>query len=73
MIIVHGRDVLGELGMIVNFHDHTVAWDTNTIPMKDRDNITLSSVEALIEVYINANEPHTLKDEYSRATKIFDA
>jgi hypothetical protein len=44
-----------------------------TIPMKDRDTCTLSSIEALIEVYMIANEPQTLRDEYSRATKILDA
>jgi hypothetical protein len=38
---------------------------TETIPMKDRDTCTLSSVEALIEVYMTANEPQTLRDEYS--------
>jgi hypothetical protein len=55
----------------MNFNDHTVTWDTDTIPMKDRG--TLSSVEALIEVYMSANEPQTLRNEYSRATKILDA
>jgi hypothetical protein len=54
----------------MNFNDHTVTWDTDTIPMKDRG--TLSSVETLIEVYMNENEPQTLRDEYSRATKILD-
>jgi hypothetical protein len=57
----------------MNFNDNTVTWDTDTIPMKDRDTGTLSSVEALIEVYIIENEPQTLRDEYSRATKILDA
>jgi hypothetical protein len=71
MIMV--RDVLGELGIIMNFNDHTVTWDTETIPMKDRDASTLSSVEALIEDYMIANEPQTLRDKYSRATKILDA
>jgi hypothetical protein len=73
MIIGQGRDLLVELGIIKNFNDHTVTWDTDTIPMKDRDTCTLSSVEALIEVYMSANEPQTLRDEYSRATKILDA
>jgi hypothetical protein len=59
------RDLLGELGMIMNFNDHTVTWDTDTIPMKDRDTCTLSSVEALIEVYKSENQPQTLRDEYS--------
>jgi hypothetical protein len=49
----------------MNFNDYTVTLDTDTIPMKDRDTYTLSSVEALIEVYIIANEPQTLRDEYS--------
>jgi hypothetical protein len=49
----------------MNFNGHTVIWDTDTIPMKDRDTCTLSSVEALIEVYMSANEPQTLRDEYS--------
>jgi hypothetical protein len=35
MIMV--RDLLGELGIIMNFNDHAVTWDTDTIPMKDRD------------------------------------
>jgi hypothetical protein len=42
------RDLLGELGIIMNFNDHMVTWDTDTIPMKDRG--TLSSVQALIEI-----------------------
>jgi hypothetical protein len=32
-----GRDLLGELGIIMNFNYHMVTWDTDTIPMKDRD------------------------------------
>jgi hypothetical protein len=71
MIMV--RDLLGEIGIIMTFNDHRVTWDTDTIAMKDRDKCTLSSVEALIEIYMIANEPQTLRDEYSRATKILDA
>jgi hypothetical protein len=59
------RHLLGELGIIMNFNDHTVTWDTDTIPMKDRDTCILSSVEALIEVDMNANELKMLRDEYS--------
>jgi hypothetical protein len=33
--MIMGRDLLGELGIIMNFNDHTVTWDTDTIPMKD--------------------------------------
>jgi hypothetical protein len=49
------QDLLGELGIIMNFNDHTVTWDTDTIPMKHKDNSTLSPVEALIEVHMIAN------------------
>jgi hypothetical protein len=54
--------------MIVN--GHMVTWDTDILPMKDRDTCTLSSVEALIEVHMSSNQPQTLIGEYSRATKI---
>jgi hypothetical protein len=37
MIIVQGRDLFGELGIIMNFNDHKVTWDSDTIPMKDRN------------------------------------
>jgi hypothetical protein len=55
----------------MNFNGHTVTWGTDTIPMKDRG--TLSSVEALIEVYMNENETKMLRYEYSRTTKILDS
>jgi hypothetical protein len=48
--MIMGQDLLRELGIIMNFNDHTVTWDTDTIPMKDRDICTLSSVKALIEM-----------------------
>jgi hypothetical protein len=35
--MIMGRDILGELGIIMNFNDHTVTRDTDNIPMKDRD------------------------------------
>jgi hypothetical protein len=37
MIIGQGGDLLRELGIIMNFNDHTFTWYTDTIPMKDRD------------------------------------
>jgi hypothetical protein len=64
------QDLLREIGIIMNFNDHTVTWDTENIPMKDNFRGTLSSVEILIEVCISANEPQTLRDEYSQATKV---
>jgi hypothetical protein len=37
LLLVINRDLLEESGIIMNFNDHTVTWDTDTIPMKDRD------------------------------------
>jgi hypothetical protein len=37
--MIMGRDLLGELDIIMNFNDHTVTWDTDTIPMKDKATI----------------------------------
>jgi hypothetical protein len=50
MIIGQCEHLLGQLGIIMNFNDHTVTWDTDTIPIKDRETYNLSSVEALIEI-----------------------
>jgi hypothetical protein len=55
------------LDIIMSFNDHTVTWDTDTIPIKDIG--TLLSSEALIEVYMSANEPQKLRDENSWAAK----
>jgi hypothetical protein len=46
--IIMGRDLLGELDIIMNFNDHTVTWDTEHYSNERRG--TLSSVEALIEI-----------------------
>jgi hypothetical protein len=35
--LVMKQDLLRESGIIMNFNDHTVTWDTDTIPMTDRD------------------------------------
>jgi hypothetical protein len=72
MIIVQA--LLGEIGIVMNFNDHKVTWDNYSIHYSNERQrySTLSSVEALIEVYINANEPQTLRDKYYRATKILD-
>jgi len=47
--MIIGQDLLGELGIILNFNDHTVSWDTDTIPMKDRG--TLNTRESLVDAY----------------------
>jgi hypothetical protein len=73
MIISQERALLGKLGIIINFNDHTVIWYTHSIPKKDRDKCTLSSFVTLIEIYMITIESKTFGDDYSRATKILDA
>jgi hypothetical protein len=59
------QDLLRELGIIMNFNDKTIIRDTDTIPMNDSNICTSSSAVPLIEDYMSANEPQTLRDEYS--------
>jgi hypothetical protein len=63
--MIMGQDLLGESGIIMNFNDYTVTWDNDNRNYSNERYSTLSSVEALIEVYMIANEPQTLRDEYS--------
>ena len=57
--------------MILNFNDKTVTWDTDTIPIKDRG--TLNTQDALMEVYLYANNPQSIVNEFSWFNKILDA
>jgi hypothetical protein len=59
------QDLHERLGIIMNFNDHMVTWDIDTILIKDKDTCTLSSLEALIEVYMSSDEPQTLRYEFS--------
>jgi hypothetical protein len=62
------QDLFGELSIV-----NTVTWVTDNITMKKRNTCTLSSIKALLEVNLSANEPQTLRDEYTWATKILDS
>jgi hypothetical protein len=60
-------------------HDRELQWPEDHLGYSHYSNerqkhSTLSSAEALIEVYLRANEPQTLinQDEYYRAIKILD-
>jgi hypothetical protein len=37
MIISRDQYLLGESGIIINFNDQKVTWDTDNVPMKNRD------------------------------------
>jgi hypothetical protein len=56
----------------MNFNDHKVTWDTNTIPMKGREAAFFHHWRPHL-IYLSTNEPQTLRDENSRATNILNA
>jgi hypothetical protein len=61
--MIIAQDLLGELGIIVNFTDHTVTWDTDTITIKDGG--TLNTMEAFLEVCFTSSESKCLVDKLS--------
>jgi hypothetical protein len=67
------KDPLEESGIIITFNDQTVFCKSHNISIKNRNTCILSSAEVLIKVFMSKNEPKTLKDEYSWATKTLDA
>jgi hypothetical protein len=56
--MIIGREILGKLGILLNFNDKIVTWDTDIIPMKDRG--SMNSQMAITEIYLTANEPQSL-------------
>jgi hypothetical protein len=52
------RYILAELGMILNFQDKTVSWDTDTIPMRENGN--LKTLKLPTEVYLTEYETKTI-------------
>jgi hypothetical protein len=43
-------NLLGKLGVILNFNDKAVTWNTDTIPIKDMG--SLNSQKAITEIYL---------------------
>jgi hypothetical protein len=68
--MIIGQDLLGKLGVILNFNDKTDTWDFDTISMKEG---SLNSQEAITEIILAANERQWLIDEFSCSNKILDA
>ena len=53
--MIIGRDLLTELGMVLNFQEKTVYWDKDTLRMREKEN--LKTLKFLTEVYLTANVP----------------
>jgi hypothetical protein len=63
--IIIGRDLLKELGIVLDFKNETILWGDGEIPMKPRD--------ATVETSFFINEPAGLAEEADRMSKILDA
>jgi hypothetical protein len=53
--------------MVLNFNDHSVSWDTDTIPMKRLFRVSL------VDVHLASSEPQSLVNEFSSSTTFLDA
>ena len=60
--MIIGHDLLGELGIILDFNDKNSHLGDWTIQMKDRG--ILNSQDVLIEAYLALNETQNLVDEF---------
>jgi hypothetical protein len=77
-LLATNRDLLEQLGIIMNFNDHTVTWDTVGYWHYSNEgqrytHFIISRGPDWDNVYLSANEPQSLRDEYSWATEILDA
>ena len=65
--MILGRDLLQELGIILNFQNATVQWEHAICPMKSTDKKTNYSIQAAIE------DSKSLKDATTRMKQILEA
>ena len=63
--IIIGRDLLRELGIVLDFNRETIIWGDGEVPMKPRD--------ATAETHFFVDEPDGLLEEADRMSKILDA
>jgi len=63
--MILGRDLLEELGLQMNFAEHTIRWGDGEIPMKPTD--------ATSETSFFVNDPSSISDEAERMSRILDA
>ena len=65
--MIIGRDMLEDLGIDIQFSDHTIIWDGHDMPFK---NMT-TKAEIMAEAF-HISEPDIVKDMTDRATGIMD-
>jgi hypothetical protein len=62
--MIIGRDLLDDLGFIINFSEHTVTWDEASMPFKDLTDDVLEN--------FHISEPDSIEESMSRVKKILD-
>ena len=69
--IIIGRNVLSDLGIILDFTENTIKWESQEIQMKDTS--FFQNKERLFYAFYNSTEPEELKEMAYRAEQIADA
>ena len=73
--MIIGRDLLGQLGMIIDYKNKLIDWEGTKIPMRDYDRLhklNLSSKE-LNAIIRNSSEPIVTEKATERLVKILDS
>ena len=73
--MIIGRDLLGQLGMIIDYKDHLIDWEGIKIPMRDYErlrelNLTSRELNTIIH---NTTEPIVTEKATKRLVKILDS
>ena len=62
--MIIGRDMLDDLGFILNFDEHVVTWEHASVPFKDMENDIFES--------FHIDEPEAIEESMGRIKKILD-
>ena len=69
--IIIGRNVLSDLGIILNFNDNTIKWEDQEVEMKDPS--FFKNKNQLFSTFYSSSEPDEVKEMAFRAEQIADA
>ena len=69
---IFGRNILSELGLIMDFDDKIMSWNGNVVPMRSLENESPSKKE-LRALLIESREPESTREATNRVVKILDA
>ena len=69
--MIIGRDLLTDLGIIIDFEDGYIIWDGIKSPMKQHHYV--GTKEVAYALYENTTEPEIIKSSNERVSRILDA